>query len=136
MNRLLFSFPFPHPTFQTLFVLFSLATKATKRAYRDPNHSIFISIWYTIGMKFEYDSNKSSLNAQKHGIDFDDAKELWQDENLLEVPLNFPDETRCLCIAKIEGKYWSAVITYRHDTIRIISIRRSRKEEIEHYENS
>lgn len=87
-------------------------------------------------MKFEYDSNKSTLNNEKHGIDFDDAQVLWQDERLLEVPLHFPDETRYLCIGKIERKHWSAVITYRNDTIRIISVRRSRKEEIEHYENS
>lgn len=87
-------------------------------------------------MKFEYNSNKSSINAEKHGIDFDHATLLWQDEYLLEVPLSFSDETRCLCIGKIEEKYWSAVITYRADMIRIISVRRSRKEEIEHYENS
>lgn len=87
-------------------------------------------------MKFEYNSNKSSANAQKHGIDFDEAKALWQDEYLLEIALQFPDEVRYLCIGKIEGKHWSAVITYRQETIRIISVRRSRKEEIEHYENS
>ena len=87
-------------------------------------------------MKFEYNSNKSSANKEKHGIDFDEAQSLWQDEYLLEVPLNFPDETRYLCIGKISGKHWSAVITYRGDTIRIISVRRSRKEESEHYENS
>ncbi len=87
-------------------------------------------------MNFEYDSNKSSVNAQKHGIDFDEAKGLWQDEYLLEIALQFPDEVRYLCIGKIEGKHWSAVITYRQETIRIISVRRSRKEEIEHYENS
>ena len=86
-------------------------------------------------MKFEYDSNKSSINAEKHGVDFDHATLLWQDENMLEVPLNFPNELRCLCIGKIKGKYWSAVITYRENTIRIISVRRSRKEEIIHYEN-
>ncbi len=87
-------------------------------------------------MKFEYDSNKSSINEEKHGIDFDHAKDLWQDEKMFEVALNFPDELRYLCIGKIEEKYYSAVITYRADTIRIISVRRSRKEEIEHYENS
>lgn len=87
-------------------------------------------------MNFEYDSNKSSANIQKHGIDFDEAKALWQDEYLLKIALQFPDEVRYLCIGKIEGKHWSAVITYRQETIRIISVRRSRKEEIEHYENS
>jgi hypothetical protein len=66
-------------------------------------------------MKFEYDSNKSSINTEKHDIDFDHAKDLWQDEKMFEVPLNFPDELR------IEEKHYSAVITYHDDTIRIIS---------------
>ena len=87
-------------------------------------------------MKFEYDSNKSYTNEQKHGINFEDAQLLWQDENLLEVSLSFPDEVRHLCIGKIEYKHYSAVITYRKEAVSIISVRRSRKEEILHYENS
>gem|GEM_PF-531529 len=92
--------------------------------------------WYTIGMKFEYDSNKSEANKEKHGIDFNEAQSLWNDENLLEAPLNFPDEDRFLCIGKIGEKYWSAIITYRLDIIRIISVRRSRYVEVKYYENS
>jgi len=87
-------------------------------------------------MKFEYDSNKSDINEEKHGINFEEAQLLWQDENLLEVPLSFRDEMRHLCIGKIANKHYSAVITYRDSAIRIISVRRSRKEEIQHYENS
>ncbi len=37
-------------------------------------------------------------------------------------------------IGMIEQKHWSAIITYRDDKIRIISVRRSRDEEIEIYE--
>ncbi len=59
-------------------------------------------------MKFEYDSNKSDINDQKHGINFVDAQLLWQDENLLEVPLSFPDEVRHLCVGKIRHKYYTA----------------------------
>lgn len=87
-------------------------------------------------MKFEYDENKSYINERKHGINFDDAQQLWGDENLLEVALNFQDEPRFICIGKIGKKHFSAIITYRMDVIRIISIRRSRKEEVTHYENS
>lgn len=87
-------------------------------------------------MKFEYDSIKSEVNKQKHGIDFDEAQYLWHDENLLEAPLNFSDETRFICIGKINEKHWSAVITYRSDVIRIISVRRSRQVEVEYYENN
>lgn len=86
-------------------------------------------------MKFEYDSNKSEVNKEKHRIDFDEAQLLWDDENLLEAPLNFPNEDRFLCIGKMGEKYWSAVITYRSGIIRIISVRRSRQAEVEYYEN-
>ncbi|MGJ0317067.1 BrnT family toxin [Aliarcobacter cryaerophilus] len=87
-------------------------------------------------MKFEYDSNKSDTNEEKHGINFEEAKVLWEDDNLLEVPIPFLDEQRYLCIGKINCKHYSAVITYRGKVIRIISVRRSRKEEINNYENS
>jgi len=87
-------------------------------------------------MKFEYDSNKSDINREKHGIDFERAKVLWEDANLLEPPLSFSDEVRHLCTGKIDNKYYTAIITYRDKTIRIISVRRSRKEEINGYENS
>lgn len=56
-------------------------------------------------MKFEYDSNKSDANREKHGINFDEAQILWQDENLLEAPLNFSEEQRFICIGKIGDKH-------------------------------
>jgi uncharacterized DUF497 family protein len=87
-------------------------------------------------MKFEYDSIKSEVNREKHGVDFDEAQALWDDENLLEAPLNYPDETRFICIGKIKEKHYSAIITYRSNVIRIISVRRSRQVEVEYYENS
>ena len=75
------------------------------------------------------------LNLEKHGIDFDSAQALWNDDHRLEVPARTEDEPRFVVIGQIEGKYWSAVITYRSDNIRIISVRRSREEEIELYES-
>ena len=84
---------------------------------------------------FEYDDDKSTLNLKKHGIDFVMAQELWNDPDLIEVQAKSENEPRFLIIAKITNKYWSAVITYRGDTIRIISVRRSRKLEVEIYES-
>ena len=84
---------------------------------------------------FEYDENKSQSNLKKHGIDFLEAQELWNDPNLLEIPARTQDESRFLVIAKIDEKHWSGVITYRTPNIRIISIRRSRTEEIALYES-
>jgi len=83
---------------------------------------------------FEYDSRKSESNRKKHGIDFDSAQELWDDPFLVEIPAKTEDEPRFLVIGKIQEKYWSAVVTPRGDNIRIISVRRSRAEEVDIYE--
>jgi hypothetical protein len=86
-------------------------------------------------MEFEFDVRKSNSNKRKHGIDFYTAQEMWDDPDLIEIPVKTGDEPRFLVIGKISGKHWSGVITYRGDNIRIISVRRSRKEEVEIYES-
>ena len=79
-------------------------------------------------MVFEYDPNKSAENKRKHGIDFEDAQRLWADPGT-------SDEPRWLLIGKIDEKHWSAIITKRGANIRLISIRRSREEEVALYES-
>lgn len=87
-------------------------------------------------MKFEFASYKSESNKEKHGIDFLEAQALWNDPDLLEIPAkNVDDENRYLFIGKIGRKHWSAVITYRNETVRIISVRRSRSKEVYYYES-
>ena len=85
---------------------------------------------------FEFDPAKSQANQEKHGIAFNEAQLLWLDDMLLEVPARTIDEPRFLIIGKIGEKHWSGIVTYREDHIRIISVRRSRTEEIEIYESS
>ena len=84
---------------------------------------------------FEFNERKSLSNKAKHGIDFVEAQELWDDIDLLEIPARTEDEPRSVVIGRIEDKHWSAIITYRGDKIRIISVRRSRTEEKELYES-
>lgn len=84
---------------------------------------------------FEYDQNKSYLNKHKHGIDFDQAQRLWYDLRRIEIKALSTDEDRFMVIGQIDAKFWSAIITYRHQNIRIISVRRSRPKEIELYES-
>ena len=84
---------------------------------------------------FEYDDDKSTSNLRKHGIDFIVAQELWLDPDLVQVQAKSEDEPRYLVIGRIENKHWSAVTTHRSSTIRIISVRRSRKKEVELYES-
>jgi uncharacterized DUF497 family protein len=86
-------------------------------------------------MSFEFDPIKSDTNKDKHGIDFIEAQELWNDADLLEIPAKTTDEPRFLVIGKIGKKHWAGIITYRIDNIRIISVRRARNEEIELYES-
>lgn len=84
---------------------------------------------------FEFDEAKSEANRAKHGIDFVRAQALWDDPDLLEIPARTTDETRFLIIGLIEGRHWSAVVTYRNESVRIISVRRSRDEEVVLYES-
>ncbi len=84
---------------------------------------------------FEFDESKSQANLLKHGINFIDAQRLWNDPSLLEIPAKIEDEPRFLMVGIIDGKYWSAVITYRDTNIRLISVRRSRTEEVALYES-
>jgi uncharacterized DUF497 family protein len=86
-------------------------------------------------MEFEFDLGKSTSNNKKHGIDFLEAQALWDDPDFIEIPLKTVDEPRFLVIGKISEKHWSAIITYRSEKVRIISVRRSRKEEVEIYES-
>jgi uncharacterized DUF497 family protein len=85
-------------------------------------------------VQFEFDPNKSETNDDKHGIDFADAQALWQDPMRVEVPARTEDESRWMVIGQIDGKHRSAVVAYREQRIRIISVRRSRAEEKAIYE--
>ena len=84
---------------------------------------------------FEFDKAKSQANLLKHGINFINAQTMWDDPSLLEIPANTEDEPRYLMIGLIQGKHWSAIITYRGSNVRLISVRRSRTEEIVLYES-
>ena len=86
-------------------------------------------------MGFEYDPDKSAENQRKHGIDFEAAQRLCADAGLVEIPARTTDEPRWLLIGKIDEKHWSAIITRRGDNIRLISVRRSRDDEVAIYES-
>jgi len=88
-----------------------------------------------MAIQFEYDPEKSQLNLDKHGIDFETAQLLWTDTCRVELQARSDVEPRSLVIGKIQEKHWSAIITYRDQDIRIISVRRSRKDEVLLYES-
>jgi len=83
---------------------------------------------------FEFDERKSRINRLKHGIDFVEAQALWLDASLVESEACSDREERFLVVGMIDGKHWSAVVTYRAGKVRLISVRRSRREETTIYE--
>ena len=86
-------------------------------------------------VEFEFDESKSRTNKDKHGIDFVEAQALLLDETFVEIPARTVDELRFVVVGVISGKHRSAVVTYRGERVRIISVRRSRTEEVEIYES-
>jgi uncharacterized DUF497 family protein len=85
-------------------------------------------------MEFAFDAVKSRRNFEKHGIDFVQAQAVWDDPGRIEIPARTEDEPRVLVVGRLGSQHWSAVVTYRHERTRIISARRSRREEIQLYE--
>jgi len=82
---------------------------------------------------FEFDAVKNESNKIKHGIDFESATNLWLDIDRIIIPAKTTGEKRFLLVAKLDNTFWSAVYTHRTDKIRIISVRKSRKNEKDLY---
>ncbi len=90
-------------------------------------------------MKFEWDENKNKSNFEKHRIDFNEAKEVFKDENAvnyeIENSLKKYKEQRFLTIGKFFNVLHTVVWTFRSVFIRLISFRRANKNEQKIYKN-
>ena len=84
---------------------------------------------------FEFNEAKSRANKRKHDIDFVEAQDLWLDGNLLRVAARSESEAPFVFVGLLNGRHWSAIATYRGETIRLISVRRSRPSEVQAYES-
>ena len=82
---------------------------------------------------FEYDPEKSAANLAKHGIDFEQAQQLWADDRRTEIDVIRGIEHRTLTTGLIDDKLWTAIHTERGNSIRIISARRAWPKEIKRY---
>jgi len=83
-------------------------------------------------MKFEYDLNKSLSNKEKHGVDFEQAKEIWFNDHVI-FPAMTKGEPRYMIIGKIGLNIYSCIFTMRDVNVRMISCRKSRDMEREVY---
>ena len=87
-------------------------------------------------MRFEWNQAKSENNIRKHGIDFADVEDMF-DNPVLTLSDSRKDygEERWVAIGRIHGLV--CVVTYterRGDVIRIISARKATRYEINRYE--
>jgi len=86
-------------------------------------------------MELEYDPRKSQRNRAKHGIDFEEARDLWADPDSIGFPAHSDDEERFALVGAIRGKLWVTFYTLRNDRVRLISVRRARRGERKLYES-
>ena len=84
---------------------------------------------------FEWDENKNRSNQRKHGLSFEEAKEVFGDDDAVAYPGHEKDgENRILLVGKTIGRLIIAVVfTMRKQIYRIISARQARKEEVQDY---
>lgn len=88
-------------------------------------------------MRFEWDEKKELMNAEKHGVWFDEAQTLWQSNCSLEFfdQLHSVDEDRFLKIGfSLSGRLLLVVFAEREGEIRIISARIAASQERKRYE--
>lgn len=88
-----------------------------------------------MSMVFEYDPDKSAMNLDKHGVDFEDAQEMWE-RPVLTAPVQSKGEPRFMVVGQIFGKYWTAIVTMRGAATRLISVRRSNSRERSEYDRA
>jgi uncharacterized DUF497 family protein len=83
---------------------------------------------------FEWDSEKNRTNAEKHGLTFEDAIEVFS-EPYLRVRSNRFTETRFVALGKAKGRVIAVIYTERSNGIRVISARMARADERGKYQD-
>ncbi len=88
-------------------------------------------------MNFDWDEEKRLGNIDKHGIDFLDAKEIWQGE-VVEIPSPQAQhgEERYIALGLLQGRVIAVVFTWRRRIRRIISARKARTNEEAIYQSA
>jgi uncharacterized DUF497 family protein len=81
-------------------------------------------------MAFEWDARKNALNIEKHGIDFDTARLIFDGPVLEMMDERFDSgEKRVIAIGSVENRELVVVYTDRGEARRIISARRAHSHE-------
>ena len=91
-----------------------------------------------MGLLFEWDKKKETINIAKHKVTFEEASTVFRDELSLTIhnPLHSIEEDRLIIIGEsVKHRLLVVVHTERNDKIRIISARQTTKNERRYYES-
>ena len=83
-------------------------------------------------MNFEWNDQKRITNLEKHGLDFFDVVEVFDNQHVV-LSSAYDSEPRLLAIGTLQGRFVTVVYTLRSSVVRIISFRRSRNDEKQKY---
>ncbi|GJM36526.1 MAG: hypothetical protein DHS20C18_55270 [Saprospiraceae bacterium] len=82
---------------------------------------------------FEWDEKKNKTNQEKHGLSFEDAKNVFDDPHRIQYINTRGNERRFITVGKVIKFIITVVYTVRTGLLRIISARQARKSEINDY---
>jgi uncharacterized protein len=88
-------------------------------------------------VKFEWDERKRETNLAKHGVDFLAAEGFeWETARVVLDARRDYGEARRLAYGLIGGRLHAMVFTSRGERVRVISLRKANRREIEAYEQA
>ena len=88
-------------------------------------------------MRYEWDENIRSWTLLKHDVDFIDAEKFqWNSAKVTIDDRHTYNEERYVAIGFIEDRLHVMAFTLRDGSIRIISLRKANKREVDNYEEN
>jgi len=85
-------------------------------------------------LELEWDEEKRRANIQKHGLDFDDAKNLdWDNATYIEDNRFSYPEPRFWAFAFWKGRLYMVAFCKRRAKVRIISFRKANRKEVKRH---
>jgi hypothetical protein len=85
-------------------------------------------------IEFEWSEAKRLSNFEKHGLDFAEIDAVFESDHLIEEARTVGEEFRHLVIGLVEGRCVAVIITRRGEVIRVISMRKARRNERRRYQ--
>ena len=87
-------------------------------------------------MEYEWDEAKRAANLRKHGVDFESVAEFdWSAALVLPDTRRDYGEPRWIALGPLGHRVFCLVFTKRGERIRVISLRKANRREVNRYES-